>query len=364
MRPKLLAAALTATTLAAAVGAAPAAAQPACGDTLTQDTTLTADLSCPSAAGLTIGAPGIVVDLGGHRISTGSVAIRNDGFDGVTIRNGMLDGGSGGALLTDAADNTIRDVEVDATTTGIWLRRSPGARILSSSFRSAALLVHEGSDGTLVRDSLFTAFEGFLNINGSSDSRVVHNTFWTSRQQPIGLSDAHRNVIRHNAFVNQLSDLMSLRNSNDNVISDNAFAQYGPYARGRAVAVTDSSRNRFRDNTFAGSPVGFAIASGADNVFAGNTLSGAVVPLFDEQDPDGFVVAAAATGTVLRDNRVERFEDDGIDVEAPGTLIKRNTANDNGDLGIEAVVGVVDGGGNHASGNGNPLQCVSVFCAP
>jgi hypothetical protein len=35
---------------------------------------------------------------------------------------------------------------------------------------------------------------------------------------------------------------------------------------------------------------------------------------------------------------------------------------DNGDLGIEAVLGVIDGGGNRAHANGNPLQCVGVIC--
>jgi hypothetical protein len=34
----------------------------------------------------------------------------------------------------------------------------------------------------------------------------------------------------------------------------------------------------------------------------------------------------------------------------------------NADLGIEAVPGVTDGGGNRATGNGNPLQCVSITC--
>jgi hypothetical protein len=31
-------------------------------------------------------------------------------------------------------------------------------------------------------------------------------------------------------------------------------------------------------------------------------------------------------------------------------------------LGIEAVFGVIDGGGNLASGNGDPRQCVNVRC--
>jgi hypothetical protein len=34
----------------------------------------------------------------------------------------------------------------------------------------------------------------------------------------------------------------------------------------------------------------------------------------------------------------------------------------NADLGIEAVPGVIDGGGNKAGGNRNPLQCSNVFC--
>ena len=47
----------------------------------------------------------------------------------------------------------------------------------------------------------------------------------------------------------------------------------------------------------------------------------------------------------------------GIDVDSASTTLARNTANRDGDLGIEAVLGVRDGGGNRARGNGNPLQC-------
>jgi hypothetical protein len=42
--------------------------------------------------------------------------------------------------------------------------------------------------------------------------------------------------------------------------------------------------------------------------------------------------------------------------------LTRNVANDNGNLGIQAEPSVIDGGGNKAKGNGNPLQCVNVFC--
>jgi hypothetical protein len=36
---------------------------------------------------------------------------------------------------------------------------------------------------------------------------------------------------------------------------------------------------------------------------------------------------------------------------------------DNADLGIEAVEGVIDGGRNRASGNGDPLQCLNDDCS-
>ena len=49
-------------------------------------------------------------------------------------------------------------------------------------------------------------------------------------------------------------------------------------------------------------------------------------------------------------------------MDAAGTTIARNKANINADLGIEAVPGVIDGGGNKAHGNGNPAQCMNVSC--
>jgi hypothetical protein len=49
-------------------------------------------------------------------------------------------------------------------------------------------------------------------------------------------------------------------------------------------------------------------------------------------------------------------------VNSSSTTIARNIANHNGNLGIEAIPGVIDGGGNHAAGNGNPLHCTNVMC--
>ena len=70
-----------------------------------------------------------------------------------------------------------------------------------------------------------------------------------------------------------------------------------------------------------------------------------------------------AKATSSRLNIAQRTATDGINVAAAGTTIALNLALHNGDLGIEAVHGVRDGGGNRASGNGNSAQCVGVSCA-
>jgi len=64
----------------------------------------------------------------------------------------------------------------------------------------------------------------------------------------------------------------------------------------------------------------------------------------------------------LRGNVAGRHHDDGIDAASPTTTLLRNVATGNGDLGIVAVPGVTDAGGNRAAGNGNPAQRSGVAC--
>jgi hypothetical protein len=69
---------------------------------------------------------------------------------------------------------------------------------------------------------------------------------------------------------------------------------------------------------------------------------------------DGFLVESTASDTVLESNHAVRSEDDGFDVDSRTTTLTRNHAVHSGDFGIEAVHGVIDGGGNKAHGNGTP----------
>jgi hypothetical protein len=74
------------------------------------------------------------------------------------------------------------------------------------------------------------------------------------------------------------------------------------------------------------------------------------------------VVESTAVDTLLERNVAIGADDDGIDVENARTTLTRNLALQNGDLGIEAVPGVIDGGGNKAKANGDAAQCTNISC--
>jgi parallel beta-helix repeat protein len=100
----------------------------------------------------------------------------------------------------------------------------------------------------------------------------------------------------------------------------------------------------------------------ARNVVAYNTVSGEGADGISPAGADGISVDVKAENTTLKGNDANRNAGDGIHVMSATTTVTRNTANRNHDYGIEAVPGAIDGGGNHARGNGNPAQCIGITC--
>ena len=102
--------------------------------------------------------------------------------------------------------------------------------------------------------------------------------------------------------------------------------------------------------------------TGDDNAVITNTVSGLTVISGNvEQFPEG--ISVTGSGNTLRGNTADHNAGDGIHILAAGNLLRANVANDNGTYGIEAVTGVIDGGRNRASGNGNPAQCLNIVCS-
>lgn len=325
-------AATVALTLALVMTLAPGfalASHVQCGDVITQDTTLDSDLlDCPFD-GLRIGASNVTLDLNGHTVDGNGVTagwgVSNladfPGNSGVTVRGGTIRGFGYGIALT-ASDGLVADV-------------------VARENRDGGILV-SGSRHHITRSTAIGNGSGIW-LAGGSDIEVSRN-FAADNAIGIDVHEAHGNrVVR-----NSLSD------------NDNQGLQAG-------IRVYGSWGNVVEQNKVAGGRIGILVQSPIDegspppNDFIDNRVSRVA--------EDGIQVDSPWGLTRLLGNVVTRSGDDGIVVgDFPNTVTDRsavvagNTAHHNGDLGIEVVPGVIDGGRNRAFQNGNRLQCVNVAC--
>jgi len=301
-----------------------------CGDTITADTTLDSDLvDCPNN-GIVIGADDITLDLNGHTVGGDGTefagcpetefcdfGLLNDGHDGVTLRNGSVREFAFGALVVSARHNRVVDLTVSRNAgTGIVLFRSSRNRLIANSARANGRQLDQGG---------------------------------------ISLNRSHHNLVKRNA----------LRRNGD-----------------LGVFMEKSDNNQIRRNRMRGNPEGGVIAEGEGNVFSRNRMfrggGGILITIVSRGGKavgnvvrrnevrnvraSGIAVDPVPKGTLISHNHVVGAGRAGISVGSPSTMITKNRAVRNDGLGIKAVEGVIDGGGNRASGNGDPRQCVNVTC--
>jgi parallel beta-helix repeat protein len=292
------------------------AQQPACGDVLTHSVTLQADLVCaPGQTALTIGADDVVLDLGGHAIRGSSLAIDGrGGFDGVIVRGGDLVDNTLGIRLANVSDGRVAHLAISGGLEG---------------FRA------DGGSGLRIRDVDSCAnFFAFV-LNGGNNA-LVRRSRGCGADQGIAVGGAQ-----------------------DVTIADSVFE--GNFQNG--VRITGSDHVVVRDSEATGNHrVGLLVTGGSTGTrLVGNTA---------RHNARGIEVDAGATGTRLRDNVASvndfppsppDFQNDGIDVFEPTTVLADNVARRNPGIGINAPDGAVDAGGNRASGNG-VADCVNVHC--
>jgi parallel beta-helix repeat protein len=351
-----------------------------CGDIITADTTLDSDLiNCPNN-GIVIGADGVTLDLNGHLIDgdrtpvgacaqdeTCDVGVLSEGHDGITVRGGSVRefaftgvgfaqarhasvlgvssrrNGGFGILFFRCARSLVRNSSGSGSedASGIDLTASHHVRILGNSFRD------NGDQGIFISESTHNLIEGNL---------LFRNKFG------VFLEKANRNRVRGNRSVRDREVGIYVAPGNRNLIAGNHVSHSRGMggATGRGIEVDGGDHNVIARNSVR-DPEENAILLGCPrcpvlvgNVVRGNHLRGA--------GEDGVHIDAKAKHTLLRRNHAFGAKDDGLDANSSTTKLTLNEASRNGDLGIEAVRGVTDGGGNRASGNGDPRQCVNVTC--
>jgi parallel beta-helix repeat protein len=295
-----------------------------CGATITQDTKLDGDLIDCSGDGIVIGASNITLRLNGHTVdgtyaqglgSGGAGVANGDGHDGVTVRGpGTIREFLAGISLINASDNVVHGLEASANRNGILL------------------------DG-----------------DTATGNEVAGNTLTGNFVAGIDVSDAYAgnvsagyNTLRKNTASRNGYGILIGGYGDGNVISHNTLLE-----NGKGILLSDS----FGRTLVTKNIVSRSLDSGIDSIELQNTR-------IEKND----VTGNGANGITIDDhnnvlvgNVASDNARDGIEVPNENT-VTRNTANRNGDLGIRAQPGTIDGGGNKAFGNGDPLQCLNVAC--
>ena len=259
------------------------------------------------------------------------MGILNDGHDRVSVKDGTVFCcfGEGTAILfRDSAHSRFSRLRV------------VGAVAMSCQ-----------CDHTEVSRSSFGADPQAVGVRGHHN-RIIRNHGFDAEFIGVGVSGDHNVIAKNTGFRSRRSDIVVFGDSHDNVVAGNTLTEVGGHPGYLGIWIR-------RDPDTGAAPDHTAIRR---NVVAGNAIC---CPLSGRDEApfagDGIQIDLGSTATLAIANRVFANEGDGIDVEAVETRLIGNVANDNGDLGIEAVPGVF-GRANRASANGNPLQCLNVVC--
>ena len=288
-----------------------------CGSVITTDTTLDSDVVCEGetygVTAITIAAGGVTLDLGGHTVSGqpaydgSSNGIATDGpRTGVTVRRGTVVGFSAGLDLS-ASNSLVERLKIrDSGGVGLQI---------------------EGNGNTVQRLDVHHFSEFGITVRGG------------------------HTVLDRNRVAGMITCLRAAGEAPR--LTRNLFADC--YSAGWIEKYTSATVER---NTVTGNAGGFGVigegASVRRNDFSGNDVNGLTV--VDSR--------AIVDRNIANDNAYDTDSppQGGIEVFTAGAVVSRNRADRNAEYGIYAVPGVVDGGGNRARDNGNPVQCLNVAC--
>jgi parallel beta-helix repeat protein len=379
--------AFTAVVAWAGLSPAPAFADPStleCGSVITANTTLGHDVSNCPGDGLVIGADGVTVNLNGHTIGGDGVpnterpdaGIRVEGHAGVTIAKGSVTGFDLDVLFGAANDGTVTALTVDHSRRGIvFVNHSDGARIVGTVATNnggpdgGAGIVLLGSSGATIRgNTLIGNHVGVALGNGANGNTLIGNKFADNHQTAVEINFSDGNSVQFNRITGS-SGGVSLEASNSTTISRNTISRlagpdgigiqiYGDHNIVTQNTVTDAIRYGIEVDAFQ--DPGHTQITG--NLLRDNVVHKATI---------GIAIGPEAGGVVLN-TRIERnvvtgANTDGIQLVGPSTgletsILTRNVAVHNKQLGINALPGTIDGGGNRAHGNGDPRQCLNISC--
>jgi len=272
------------------------------------------------------------------------------GTEGAVISGNTFDGNLGRAVYVfdsqrnRIADNTmiglLNDPLLDSDG-GVFLEGSPDNVVIGNTITDvgdAGIVVDAGSHRVRIEgNTMSRTSDAGIEVSDSDKPEVTDNEVHLAGGAAVRLSNSHDGVIRGNDLRFNPGGI-ELAGSNGNLVENNDVRM----SLGDGIVVEGGLQNVIRAND----------ASQTDG-------TGIVIPA-DAVDVDGNPIP----GNVVEGNTTNNNLGNGIQVSAGGHEVTDNAAHNNAAWGITADEFVVDGGGNTASGNGEPEQCSGIVCGP
>jgi parallel beta-helix repeat protein len=205
------------------------------------------------------------------------------------------------------------------------------------SRRSTAGVRVTGFHGVTVQGGVIRQFGRGVWLVRANDDRILNNTISGSADEGV--------------FTNETSSRILIQGNRISWSGTRIHASDadGIDARGNGIRIIANSIRHSNDDGID--------VNGSGVTIDGNNVSSSV---HDGIDVDG-------TDVLVQNNVATGNGDDGIRTShtAARVTMINNITNGNADLGIQTVSATaIDGGGNRASGNFDPRQCLRVTCTP
>jgi parallel beta-helix repeat protein len=274
------------------IGGAGADVSPVCGQTITSNTTLTADLGpCPNF-GLIIGASNITLDLGGHTLSGTPQPLDNAGVymkgrTGVTVKNGTITAFDAGVAIEGGTANTVSNI-----------------RAIDNIGRFSGGVFSNFGDGVAIMSSTNNKILSNVLQNNAPYSGVGIYTLVDSNHPRTTSGPASGNVIDGNDVLSNKLGRDGLTGSNDN---DGIRLETN-------TTGTIITNNRVIDSGLDG--IALFVGS-ADTVIRGNQVLNNGLYRTAARNGDGIMVGRTSDRTVIENNYVRGNGDNGILVRNP-----------------------------------------------
>jgi len=355
-----------------------------CGAVITENTKLAADVGPCPGKGIRIDADNITLDLNGHRVvgnpqvrvspDKAGILLRN--VNGVTVKNGIVEGFDAGVSIIGGSSNTVRRVTA---------QNNVNYRLVTG--RDASAEDFDPENGPFC-----TLGDGITMYN--STKNVVRNNVVTGNGPYSGISlvgRSMRNVVSNNEVLD--NDLVNQPPSGEGrTVCGGLVGELGPLGRlvqdvgvrieGPGAQYNVVEGNKIRRSALAGVMVTafrneFPMANNGFNQILNNSISQTglrtreIQNFYDEYHSSGIFLHNAGTtavslsyGNTIAGNNSSNNFGGGIEVVGPfpgsgevgvgGNTIVGNVANNNVLDGIILAEGTIDTTvtGNKAHGNG------------